>query len=247
MTTTTLINQITYTKTRVVNVSQEVLKKNRIIMGLNDDPRSDLFRVLRTNILKQLRDNGWNSFFVTSATQGAGKTMISLNLAIAIALEGNQSVILVDADLRRPSIAKLLGLKGKHGFIDFLSGSIELDGLLINPGINNLVILPGRDSKLNHSEVISSPKMVGFIEEIKTRYESRIIIFDIPPLFVADDALMFMPHFDGALFVVEDGKNTADELRQALAILENTNLLGLVLNKSLFELPTYHYGYKYNP
>ncbi len=234
---------IKYTKTRTVAIDPDVLKENRIIMGLDTDPRSDLFRVLRTNVLKQLRENHWNSFFVTSATQGAGKTLISINLAIAIALEGNQSVLLVDADLRRPSLNKHLQLHTDYGFIDYLTGSVPLEKVLVNPGIENLVLVPGKDSKVNYSELISSPKMINFIEEIKSRYPSRIIIFDIPPIFVADDALLFMPHLDAALFVVEDEKNTSDELQHSLQILEETNLLGLVLNKSKQPLPTYQYGY----
>lgn len=239
------LDSIIYTKTRTVTIDPKVLKENRIIMGLHNDPRSDLFRVLRTNILKQLRENSWNSFFVTSATPSAGKTLVSINLAIAIALEGNQSVLLVDADLRHPSIGHHLGLDCQFGFIDYLSGITPLEDALVNPGIENLVLLPGKDSKIDYSELISSSKMVNFIKEIKARYESRIIIFDIPPLFIADDALLFMPYFDAALFIVEDEKNTADELQHAMHILEQTNLLGLVLNKSKQPLPIFQYGYGY--
>jgi len=237
------LDSIQYTKTRTVNLDSEVLKENRIIMSHYNDPRANIFRVLRTNILKQLRENGWNSFFVTSASPGAGKTLVSINLAIAIALEGNQSVLLVEADFRRPNIANYLGLQCEFGLIEYLAGIASLEQTLIHPSIENLVVLPIKDSKINYSELISSPKMVNFIKEIKSRYESRIIIFDIPPLFVADDALLFMPYVDAALLVVEDGKNTAEELQQSMNILEQTNLLGLVLNKSRQPLPSYQYGY----
>jgi len=91
--------------------------------------------------------------------------------------------------------------------------------------------------------LISSRKMISLIQEIKSRYESRIIIFDLPPLFAADDAMVLMPYADAALLVVEDGKNTSEELQHSMYILEQTNLLGLVLNKSRQPLPTYQYGY----
>jgi capsular exopolysaccharide synthesis family protein len=214
-------------------------------MAQYNDPRADIFRVLRTNVLRQLRENNWNSFAITSATLGAGKTFISVNLAIAIAMEGNQSVLLVDADLRQPTVDKYLSLQGKWGLIDYLKGNVSLEDTLINPGIERLVILPGTNSNNNTSELISSRKMVNLIKEIKSRYESRIIIFDIPPLFAADDALLFMPHVDAALLVVEDGKNTSDELQHSMHILEQTNLLGLVVNKSRQPIPTYQYGYGY--
>jgi protein-tyrosine kinase len=239
------LDSIKYAKTRTMTLDSKMLEENRIIMGLNNDQNADLFRVLRTNILKQLRENNWNSFFVTSATPDAGKSVVAINLAIAIALEGNQTVLLVDADLRRPSISHHLGLKCDFGFIDYLSGNVPLEHILIHPQIENLVLLPGKDSKINQSELISSPRMIDFIKEIKSRYESRIIIFDIPPIFVADDALLYMSYCDAALFVVEDEKNTSDELQHAMHVLEETNLLGLVLNKSRQPLPSYKYGYSY--
>lgn len=237
------LDPIRYKKTRIMPLDSDVMQGNRVIMGLYNDQRADLFRVLRTNILKQLRENNWNSFFITSATPHAGKSLVALNLAIAIALEGNQTVLLVDADLRRPSLCQYLGLNCKLGFIDFLSGVAELEHILIHPQIENLVLLPGKESKINYSELISSPKMASFAKEIKSRYESRIIIFDIPPLFVADDALLYMSYCDAALFVVEDEKNTADELSHSMKILEDTNLLGIVLNKSRQGIPLYKYGY----
>ena len=234
-----------YTKTRVVPIGANIFSQNKIVMGLKNDARSDYFRILRTNVLKQLRDNNWNSFLVTSATEGAGKSLISLNLAIAMALEGNQSVLLVDADLRKPGICNHLNLECKSGFIDYLSGIVSLEDIMINPSIENLVIVPGRDAKISFSELISSAKMIEFIQEVKTRYQSRIIIYDIPPLFVADDALLIMPYIDAALFVVEDEKNTTDELEHAMQLLEQINLLGIVLNKARKVNPIYKYGYGY--
>ncbi len=239
------LDSIRYSKTRTIRLDPDVLEENRIIMGLNNGQSADLFRVLRTNILKQLRENNWNSFFVTSATPDAGKSVTAINLAIAIALEGNQTVLLVDADLRRPSISHHLGLENEFGFIDYLAGNVALEDILIHPSIKNLVIIPGKDSKINKSESIASPRMINFIKEIKSRYASRIIIFDIPPIFVADDALLYMSYCDAALFVVEDERNTTDELQHAMHVLEETNLLGLVLNKSRQPLPSYKYGYCY--
>ena len=240
-----VLDSIQYTKTKTTVIDPEVLRNNRVIMGLYNDPLADIFRVLRTNVLKQLRENNWNSFAVTSATLGAGKTFTAVNLAIAIAMEGNQSVLLVDADLKRPSVGKHLGLECEFGLNDYLKMDVSLEDTLINPGIERLVVLPGTLSKNNTSEILSSLRMVSLIEEIKSRYESRIIIFDLPPLFAADDALLFMPYVDAALLVVEDGKNTADELQHSMHILEQTNLLGLVVNKSKQSIPSYQYGYGY--
>lgn len=239
------LDSIRYTKTQSVLIDKDVLQNNRIIMGLNNDPRADLFRVLRTNVLKQLRENNWNSFSITSATPEAGKTFISVNLAIAIAMEGNQSVLLVDTDLKCPKVGQYLGLEWEFGLADCLNSDVAVENVLINPGIERLVILPGNHSNTQSSELMSSRKMAALIEEIKSRYPSRIIIFDLPPLFAADDAMVLMPYTDAALLVVEDGKNTSEELQQSMYLLEQTNLLGLVLNKSRQPIPTYQYGYQY--
>ena len=236
------IESIRYIKTRVVSIDPDVLRENLLVMGLYNDPRSDIFRVLRTNILRQLRDNNWNNFAITSTTPNAGKTFVSINLAMAIALEGNQTVILVEADFRHPSIAQYLGIPIEFGIADYLMGKVCLEEVLINPSFKGLVVLPGREAQLNSSELMSSPKMMELLQEIKSRYESRIIIFDTPPLLIADDAMLLLPYIDGAVLVVEDGKNTSEELQHSIHILEQTNLLGLVLNKSRQSSMLYQYG-----
>lgn len=238
-------NTFRYTKTKIVPTPPKVLIENRVVMGLYNDPRADIFRVLRTNILRQLRDNKWNTFAVTSASPGVGKSFIAVNLALAIALEGNQSVLLVDADLRRPSVATYFDLNNDAGLVDYLTGTRSLEDILINPGFPGLVILPGGSAVQNASELISSGKMDQLVKDIASRYDSRIVIFDIPPLFVSDDALLFMSYVDGVLFVIEDGKTTKEELKESMSILEQTNLLGLVLNKTTDVIPRYNYSYTY--
>jgi len=236
---------IKYIKTQTGIIDPNVLRNNRVIMGLENDPRADIFRVLRTNVLKQLRHNNWNSFAITSATPDAGKTFISVNLAIAIAMEEDQNVLIVDADLRRPSVGQTLGLQYDFGLIDCLTRELSLYDACISSGIERLLVLPGINFNKNPSELVSSRKMLDLINEIKSRYKSGIIIFDLPPLFAADNAMLLMPYVDAALLVIEDGKNTSDELQQSMYILEETNLLGLVLNKSRRPLLTHQYGYTY--
>lgn len=243
MTNGNTLDSIRYTKTRVVTLDPEAMREHRIVMGLYNDPRANVFRVLRTNILTQLRENGWNSFAITSATPDAGKSFVSVNLAMAIAMEGNQSVILVDADLRRPSIGDYLGLPVGAGLIDYLKNMVTLEEVLFNPGIERLVVLPGRDCQISSSEWVSSPKMQKLLQEVKSRYETRIVILDMPPLCVADDAMLLLPYIDGTLLVLEDEKNTKEELEYSMHVLEQTNLLGTVLNKSRKPLPGHHYGY----
>jgi Mrp family chromosome partitioning ATPase len=111
------LSEIPYTKTKSVKVDSNILRNNRIIAGLKNDPRADIYRVLRTNILRKLRENDWNSFGITSATPGTGKTSVTINLAIALSMELNQTVLVVDVDLKRPMVAFYLGLEVEYGLL----------------------------------------------------------------------------------------------------------------------------------
>lgn len=209
-------------------------------MGLKNDPHANVFRLLRSNVLMQLREKNWTSIAVVAPTAECGKTFVTANLGIALAMEVNQTVLIVDADLRNPQVGWYFGLDVEKGLLDYLQTDIPVADLLVNPGFDRLVVLPGKHTTSISSEMISLPKMTSLVDELKTRYQSRIVLFDLPPLLTSDDALLFMPHFDAALLVIEDGKTTPDEVRQSLSILDQTNLVGTVLNKVKgAELPQY--------
>jgi len=223
---------IQYAHTKVVKSNPDLCRQRRVIMGLKNDPHIDIFRQLRTKVLRRLRENKWNSLAITGATPGVGKSFVTVNLAIALAMEVNQTVLVVDADLRNPNVGWFFGLDVDKSLLDYLSEDAPLGQILVNPGFQRLVVLPGKGSTTHSSELLSSPKMIALVNDLKSKYDSRIILFDMPPLLALDDTLLFMPHFDAALLVVEDGKNTADEIRRSLQILEGTELMGIVLNKS---------------
>ena len=223
---------INYTKTKQVELSDKVLSKNRVIAGFDHDKRSEPYRQLRTQVLQKLRANSWKTLAVTSPNDGAGKSVTAVNLAIALSKEVNQTVLLIDLDFRNPTVHKLLGIEPSGGLIDHLKGEKDLSELMLNPNMERLVLLPGKQDKSYTSEILSTPKMYALLKDVTTRYESRIIIFDIPSLLVNDDALIFTPYVDAALLVIEEGVTTPDQLEESMKILEGTNFLGAVLNKS---------------
>lgn len=225
--------EINYTQTQTQDLDQEGLIQRRVVAQQKYSPEASVFKMLRTKVLKQLRENHWNSFAVTAATQGAGKSMVSVNLAIAIAMEVNQTVLLVDMDLKYPKVGWYLGIDVKKGLRDYLDSDIPLSEILINPGIERLVVLPGRGEAVGSSEMISGLKMQEMAKEIRSRYKSRIIIFDMPPVLSADDVLASTSYYDAALLIVEEGGNTPDEVKKAIQMLSDVNLIGTVLNKSL--------------
>lgn len=232
---------IAYTQTKVVSVSEETLANKRIIAGQYSNPQSGVFRMLRTQVLQKMHANNWQTIAVTSPTVGEGKSLVASNLAVAMAMETNQTVLLVDLDLRNPRLNDYFSLNAELGLKDYLEGDMELAEVLINPGLKGLVVLPGKGRAENSAELLSSTKMTNLAENLKKQYDSRLIIFDMPPILQTDDVLLASNYIDCALLVIEDGKNKESEITKSLQLLGNTHLIGSVLNKS--EKPPVHQSY----
>ena len=232
---------VRYTMTKMVEVSQQQLLANRIIAALPEHQFKDAYRMLRTRVLQTMRNNGWTSVAVTGPASGCGKTLTAINLAVSLAMEVSNTVLLVDLDLRRPTVHKYFGYEPELGLSDYLTKDIPLHQLLFTPGIDRLVVLPGRSALANSAEMLRSPRMIALVNELKTRYPDRLIVFDLPPILAADDALAFSPYTDCFLMVAESGGTKKEDLQKAYSILKNTPLVGTVLNKS--DAPTSGYGY----
>lgn len=237
--------EIEYTQTRVVPLDPDRLAERRIVAHLPANPVADAYKVLRTQVLRRMIDNGWSALAVTSPTEGNGKTTTAINLAISLAREVNHTVLLVDFDLRRPTISSYFVDAEAPGISDYLQQQQPLSEILFNPSIERLVVLPGREGFADSSEKLSSPRVVELVEELKSRYPSRIIIFDLPPLLQFDDVLAFSPYIDAILLVTEEDKTTSEQLRRSRELLQNVNLCGVVLNKSNEEASGYSGGYGY--
>lgn len=225
-------HSIRFEKTKVIPVSERTLKKRRVIAGLKQDPRAAVFQLLRTQVLTKLRRKKMNVLAITSPLAETGKTVIAANLAMSIAQDVNQTVLVADLDLRRPNLAQTFGLKPDAGLLDYLTEKKELSEVLVNPGQDRLVLLPGKGAVPDSSEVLSAPRTVSLLHEMKERYPSRIVICDLPPLLPTDDALVALQQIDAVMLVVEDGKTTEEELRRSLDLLHDCELLGVVMNKS---------------
>ena len=226
--------QVRYSQTRPVDISDEELRENRVVTAFEPCAFTDAYKILRTQVLQRLNENDWNVLAITSPGHGEGKTLTALNLAASLAMEVNYTVLLVDANLRHPSLHTHLGIPGEPGLSDYLLDDTPITELLVQPrGIDHLTVLPaGRALHKNSAEMLNSPKMNQLVEEMKNRYPSRIVVFDLPPVLSAADAMAFAPYVDATLLVIEEGKTKRKELQHALDLLASTNVLGTVLNKT---------------
>jgi len=224
--------QFSYTQTRIQTTQSKHLQENRIITGFKPGEWLESYKMLRTRCLQLMDAMNWNTLAITSPGNDTGNSLTAANLAISIAMELNRSVLLVDANFQNPSICKLFGIKAETGLGDYLLNDTPLNELLINPGLDRLVILPAGKEMLNSTEMLRSPKMIRLVNELKNRYPSRIIIFDLPPLLSQADTLGFSPYVDCVLLVVDEGHTKTEELKHAASLLKEINVLGTVLNKA---------------
>jgi len=234
-------DNIKYSQTRVEKISNEELIRNRVVAGIADDPRNDVFKILRTKIIQRMRASESNVLAITSPVSGAGKSLTAVNLAISIAMDANYSVLLVDMDFRHPAVHNYFGLSPEYGLTDYFKGKKAISEILIHPGMESLVILPAGRPLNRSSDLLSTPSMLELASELKNRYPNRIVVVDLPPLLQTDDAMMFMPNVDACMLVVAEGENTVDEVQKSIHLIDETKFIGTVLNKSTEEvMPAYY-------
>lgn len=222
---------IEYRQTKVVHLDPQHLEHHRIISFSKTDERTISFDRLRTVVMRTMKDNGWRTLAITSPTASCGKTTVALNLSLSIAHQTEQTVLLADFDLRDPNIAEYLGLPEAPSLVDYLSDQVSLPEVFVNPGIPRLTLLPNHKAILNSAETMMTSRMQNMVNEIRNRYESRLVIFDLPPMLTTDDALAFLPQVDCVLMVVASGQSTKSEVREMVSLLQNTHIVGTVLNK----------------
>lgn len=175
-----------------------------------------------------------NLVMITSAQSSEGKTFNAISLAVSIAMEFDRTVLLVDADLARPSIGRVLDLGDPlPGLVDYLlDGKTDLSAFLIKTDIPKLNILPAGSNHPNSTEVLTSMNMKEFTHQLSLRYRDRIVIFDSPPLLANNQAVALAAHMGQIVVVVEVGRTPQLALREALALLNSNKIIGLVLNKT---------------
>lgn len=231
--------RIRYSRTKVQVLDPERMKENKIFSIFDDIELTDQVKILRTQVLKKLEQIGGNSILVTSANPYEGKTFTSINLGVSIAKEFNRTVLIIDADLRKPTkrhmafSSDFFTLDVALGLTDYLRGDAQIPDILINPGIEKLTLIPAGKPANNAPELLNSERMRAMMADIKSRYPSdRLVIVDGPAMLPFPDALILSRHVDGVLAVVEVEKTPADQLKKMMESLKETCVLGTVMNKN---------------
>jgi protein-tyrosine kinase len=211
------------------------------------------FRVIKRPLLKQAfseatqgRPN--NLIMITSSLPGEGKTYCAINLAMSIAMELDHTVLLVDADVARPSVLRTLGLPAQRGLMDILvDDKLDLSDVMLRTNVDTLSILPAGTSTPRATELLASSTMSTLVNEIAHRYPDRIVIFDSPPLLLTSESRVLASHMGQIVMVVEAQGTTQHAVKEALRQLEGCSNVNLIYNKArgipgIEETYDYHYG-----
>lgn len=209
-----------------------VLDANRVVAFDSRDIRSRPFNLMRTRFTKQLELQKMRLVGITSPAPTTGKSLLSTNLAAAIARLKDSSVILADLDLRRGSIAETLGLPVERGITEYLDGKVEhIDDLLIGIEGLPLAVLPTKVVSGDSTVLLSGDRYSKLMAWLRARAQDTVVIVDLPPVFANDDTMILMESLDGYLMVVESGKTTAKQVKAAVDLLKPAVPLGSVLNR----------------
>lgn len=215
-----------------LNLDRRRLARERVVSHDKSDPAYRAFDMLRTRAMRTMREKNWNRIGVTSPTKGVGKTVVCANLAFSLARQPATKVLLLDLDLAAPRLAEVFCKETDASIEDFLSGAVAPEEYLLRHNDNLLVGL--NKGKVAHSaELLHSGKAAEVIADVIERAQPTIVICDLSPVMVSDDALNVLANVDCALLVTAAGETLANEvLESEKLIAEWTTLLGIVLNKS---------------
>jgi protein-tyrosine kinase len=230
-----------------------LVRLQQLGMLTQDGDRTSLaedFRIIKRPLLRNARkiDNNStknsNLIIVTSSLPGEGKTYCAVNLAMSIAMEMDITVLLVDADVARPSIFKVLGLGAEPGLMDILlNDDLKLSDVILRTNVSTLSILPAGHANKHATELLASRTMSNLLTEIANRYADRIVIFDSPPLLSTSEANVLATQMGQVVLVVEAEVTTQHAVKEALRLLEGCARVNLIYNKAKEFPGNGYYGY----
>ena len=218
------------------------LERSRIVT-LAGGRAASPFDVMRTKLLQQMRANNWRRLAITSPSAACGKSMITLNLGFSLARQTDIRTIVAELDLRRPSLGKTLGVTQPHSFARVLAGEAGLAENALRHS-HNLMLATNQSSSRNPAELLNGAGVPSILAGIEATYAPDLMIFDMPPMLVSDDAMAFIGQVDCVLLVAAAEATTIKEIDACeRELASQTNVMGIVLNKCRYMGPEYGYSY----
>ncbi len=230
----------------VASIDRDLCRERRLLVWSDteeDKAYVAAYRMLRTRLLQRARTNNWTTIAVTSAGPNDGKTLTAINLALSLARDKSRDVVLLDMDMRNPSVCRALSVPPRHELRDFLEHGNDSQNLFFSFVSENLLVAGSITPTEHASELLSSSRFDELMEIIKRGAADPIVIIDLPPVLVTDDALVVAPKIDAVLVVASEGLTDRSDLVKALDLLSEFPLAGIVLNRAAETSPDYNYTY----
>jgi Mrp family chromosome partitioning ATPase len=219
-----------------VQVSKEACELNRILLSSEQQrefPRADAaYRLIRSKMRQRMQRGGWSTIAVSSPRQNDGKTVTALNLALSVARENQRPVYVLDLDMRNPSVCRYLGLEDYRSIAEFFAGDAGPADVLYQTSVPCLIVAGARQSLEGASELLAGPKLETLLGHIRARSPDAIVVMDLPPVNVTDEALVVAPRADTLLVVVSEGSTQREDLSRTLSALSDFPVAGVVVNRS---------------
>jgi len=228
-------------------VDRRSCRERRLLLSAEtEDDKSYVaaYRMLRTRLLHRARTSNWTTIAVTSAGPNDGKTLTVVNLALSLAREKTREIVLLDLDMRNPSVCRALGVHPRRELRDYLESGRYADEMFFTVGSENLLIAGSVTPTEHASELLGGASFDELIATIKRGTVDPIVLIDLPPILVTDDALVVAPKVDAVLVVASEGTTDRSELEKALQLLSEFPVAGVVLNRAAETSPDYNYAYE---
>lgn len=220
-----------YPRAQVASPDPTRWQERRVVLPQERGPAASAYRMLRAQVLRQARAMRARTIGIVSAAGGEGKTLTAVNLALALAAEPNQTVLLVDFDLQQPGVARMLDLPAEQGLEEYLAGTGSIAGRFWRiAGVERLSVLPAVASLSGSSELLASAHVKDLLHDLRSRYEDRLILIDLPPALLSDAVLTVAPLIDAVLVVGCEGRTRREDLVRLRETLSGVPLIGTVLN-----------------
>ena len=219
-----------------VEISATACELNNVLLTdskLREFPAADAaYRLLRSRLANRVKRNNWFSLAIASPTQGDGKSVTAVNLAISVAREKQKPVFLIDLDMRNPSVCRFLGIRDIRPLPEYLLGHAKPEDVLFETSFPSLYVAGALTPTESASELLAGPKFSDLLAHIRLRSPDAAVIVDLPPVNVTDEALLVGSRVDAFLIVVSEGKTERAQLAQTLSTLGEFTVAGVVVNKS---------------
>jgi protein-tyrosine kinase len=238
-----------------VEIDARLAEQHRLLVahagssGTPDTQTNAAYRMLRTRLLQAMRTNHWTNIAITSPGPGEGKTVTSINLASSLARDKSCSVFLLDLDLRNPSVCRYLGVRPPRDLASYFAGERGPADVFFSIGVENLALAGAAVGTDQASELLASSRLEELLEYASSVAHAPIVLIDLPPLLITDEALLVAPRVDATLLVVTEGTTRRDSLARAKQLLGDFTVAGVVLNhtsESFGADSDYDYGYRYS-